>query len=144
MDTASSTEIQPAVTPPQPVVTPAQPAVTPLELLYGKLTLNTSLLVTIDNLKRKGFNNSDIPCLILSVLEVYNSYTSSTRAHTLTVDDVQTLLERVYNYLVDKYDLVAPSERLAMYSLFNASLKLCLAVPNVKKEVTSCLKFFRC
>jgi hypothetical protein len=95
-------------------------------------------------LKIYGFTNASIPMLILSITNAYNSYTTATRAHALTVDDMQVLLERVYNYLVDKYNLIAINDRLAMYNLFDLSLKLCLATPNIKKKIKSCLHFFRC
>jgi hypothetical protein len=115
-----------------------------IDVLYNKMILNSSLLATINDLKINGFTNASIPLLILSSMTTYNSYTSATPAHTLGTDDIQVLLERVYNYFVEKYDLIDVPNRLAMYNLFDASLKLCLAMPNVKKEITSCLKFFRC
>jgi hypothetical protein len=121
-----------------------QPVYNTVDTLYNKVILNSSLLSTIHNLKTNGFNNASIPLLILSITNAYNSYTMATRSRKLTVDDMQTLIERVYNYLVEKYDLIALPDRLAMYNLFDLSLKLCLATPNVKKEVNSCLKFFNC
>ena len=116
----------------------------PIDVLYNKMILNSSLLSAISDLKTNGFTNASVPLLILSVMSTYNSYTAATPVHTLGTDDIQVLLERVYNYFVEKYDLIDVPNRLAMYNLFDASLKLCLAMPNVKKEMTSCLKFFRC
>jgi len=121
-----------------------QPVYNTIDTLFNKVILNSSLLSTIHDLKTNGFNNASIPLLILSITNAYNSYTTSIRARKLTVDDMQVLIERVYNYLVDKYDLIAVPDRLAMYNLFDLSLKLCLATPNVKKEVNSCLNFFNC
>ena len=121
-----------------------QPVYNTIDTLYNKVILNSSLLSTIHDLKTKGFNNSSIPLLVLSITNAYNSYTISMRSRKLTVDDMQVLIERVYNYLVEKYDLIAVPDRLAMYNLFDLSLKLCLATPNIKKEVNSCLKFFSC
>ena len=115
-----------------------------VDILYNKIILNSSLLITINNIKTNGFTNATIPLLIMSMITTYNSYTTFTPAHKLTTDDIQVLLERVYNYLVDKYNLIDVADRLAMYTLFDASLTLCLAIPNVKKEANSCLKFFKC
>lgn len=115
-----------------------------IDLLYNKIILNSPLLIAVHNLKTTGFTNATIPQLILTMIATYNSYTTSTPAHRLTSDDLQVLLERVYNYLVEKYDLVNTPDRLAMYNLFDISLTLCLAIPNVKKEVNSCLNFFKC
>ena len=137
----------PAQAPAQaPVQAPVQaPAPTDrIDFLFNKMILNSSLLSTINGLKTNGFNNASIPHLILSIMATYNSYTAATPAHALTVDDIQVLLERVYNYFVEKYNLIDVEHRLAMYNLFDTSLQLCLAMPNVKKEVTSCLKFFKC
>lgn len=129
---------------PAPALLPLPAPADTIDLLYNKMILNSSLLAAIGNLKSNGFTNASIPLLILSVMTTYNAYSAATPAHTLTTDDVQVLLERVYSYLVEKYNLIDMPERLAMYMLFDASLKLCLATPNVKQEVTSCLKFFRC
>jgi hypothetical protein len=128
----------------QEVKLPKQALMDSVDTLYNKMILNSSLLTTIHTLKTDGFNNASIPLLILSMMASYNSYTKATPAHTLTIDDIQVLLERVYNYFVDKYDLVDVTHRLAMYNLFNVSLKLCLEIPNVKKNVTSCFNFFKC
>ena len=123
---------------------PKQALMDSVDTLYNKMILNSALLATIHTLKTDGFNNASIPLLILSMMASYNSYTKATPAHTLTIDDIQVLLERVYNYFVDKYDLIDVTHRLAMYNLFNVSVKLCLEIPNVKKNVTSCLNFFKC
>lgn len=139
--------LEPAPVPalvPLPAPVPALVPVDTVDLLYNKMILNSSLLAAIGNLKTNGFTNASIPLLILSVMTTYNAYSAATPAHTLTTDDVQILLERVYSYLVEKYNLIDMPERLAMYMLFDTSLKLCLAIPNVKQEVSSCLKFFRC
>ena len=134
----------PAPVVPAPVVSKALIKVEPIDILYNKMILNSSLLATISDLKTNGFTNASIPLLILSVMATYNSYSAATPAHALGTDDIQVLLERVYNYFVEKYDLIDVPHRLAMYNLFDASLKLCLAMPNVKKEITSCFRFFKC
>ena len=136
----------PVVQAPEPskVQVPALVSYDSLDTMYNKMILNSALLSTIHTLKNDGFNNASIPLLILTMMATYNSYTNATPANRLTLEDIQILLERVYNYLVDKYDLIDVQHRLAMYNLFNVSLKLCLAIPNVKKEVNSCLNFFKC
>jgi hypothetical protein len=135
-------EVQPVA--PLPVQKTLITRVDSLDTLYNKIILNSSLLSTIHDLKTTGFTNASIPLLVLSIIATYNSYTTATRAHALTVDDIQVLLERVYNYLVDKYNLIDVPNRLSMYNLFELSLKLCLTTPNIKKDVSSCLKFFKC
>lgn len=128
------------------LLTPAAVSTTTdaIDILYNKMILNSSLLSTINTLKTNGFTNASIPLLLMSITTTYNGYTTATPRHALTVDDMQVLLERVYNYLIDKYNLVDAADRLAMYNMFDASLKLCLAIPNVKKNLNSCLKFFKC
>ena len=139
---SSSLEVQPAA--PLPAQKTLITRIDSLDTLYNKIILNSSLLSTIHDLKTTGFTNASIPLLVLSIIATYNSYTTATRAHALTVDDIQVLLERVYNYLVDKYNLIDVPNRLSMYNLFELSLKLCLTTPNIKKDVSSCLKFFKC
>lgn len=138
-EVVTPTIVTPEVVVPTPVV-----VVDNVDILYNKIILNSSLLITINNIKTNGFTNATIPLLIMNMMMTYNSYTTSTPGHTLTTDDIQVLLERVYNYLVDKYNLIDVADRLSMYTLFDASLTLCLAIPNVKKEANSCLKFFKC
>jgi hypothetical protein len=131
----------------QTLVTAPASAPIPLDIvdtLYSKIILNTSLLSTVHELKTSGFTNASIPLLTISIITLYNSYTAGMPAYVLDTDDIQVLLERVYNYLVEKYDLIDAKDRLAMYNLFDGCLKLCLAIPNVKKEITSCLKVFSC
>lgn len=114
------------------------------DVLYNRLVLNTGLLVLVNNLKVKGFTGADIPVLILSIMGAYNIYTNVRPTHLLTTDELQVLLERVYNYLVDKYNLVDSEQRPAMFELFDTSIKLCLAMPNVRKDINRCLGFFGC
>ena len=140
-------EVQPLEVQPAPPLSAQKTLITrvdSLDTLYNKIILNSSLLSTIHDLKTTGFTNASIPLLVLSIIATYNSYTTATRAHVLTVDDIQVLLEKVYNYLVDKYNLIDVPNRLSMYNLFELSLKLCLTTPNIKKDVSSCLKFFKC
>ena len=107
---------------PAPVVSKALVKIEPIDALYNKMILNSSLLSAISDLKTNGFTNASIPLLILSVMATYNSYTAATPAHALGTDDIQVLMERVYNYFVEKYDLIDTPHRLAMYNLFDASL----------------------
>ena len=135
--------VVPTITlPPPPPSTPN--LADPTNILYNKMILNTSLLTLINSLKNKGFTGSDIPSLMLCVLSIYNNYTTNTKSHTLSVDDIQSLLESVYNYLVDRYDLVESSQRLSMFELFDTTLKLTLSMPNVKKDVSRCFRFLKC
>jgi hypothetical protein len=132
----------PLLAPPSPIL--VSTSLDPNDILYNKIILNTSLLILINNLKTKGFSGADIPSLILCIVGTYNNYTSFTPSHKLSIDDVQTLLERVYNYVVDKYNLIDIIQRPAMFELFDMSLKLCLETPNIKKDIKKCLNFFNC
>jgi len=132
------------MTAPVHAISTIKPSFDKVDTLYNKIILNSSLLSTIHDLQIKGFDNASIPMLILSITSAYDSYIYAKPSHAITVDDLQVLLERVYNYLVDKYNLIDVKDRLAMYNLFDLSLKLCLATPNIKKNVTSCLNLFKC
>jgi hypothetical protein len=117
---------------------PAPTAPTVADLLFNKIIYNASLLSTVQYMP---LHAGTIPTLIFSILTAYNGYTFTTPAHKLTEEDIQTLLERVYQYLVEKYNLIDEADRLNMYALFDASLRLCLARPNVKKEISKCKCF---
>ena len=120
------------------IVTPAMVVpslvVDKVDIFYNKIILNSSLLITINNIKTNGFTNATIPLLIMSMITTYNTYTTFTPGHKLTTDDIQVLLERVYNYLVDKYTLIDPENQAVCFLMFTSALKLLLAVPAVKNK----------
>lgn len=116
-----------------------------VDLLFTALSTNTIILSTVHNIKTRGkfeeshskLEASDIPILLLGI---YNEYQNNNKKVVLTIDDLQILIERVYNYLVDKYTLIDPVNQAACFLMFSSALKLLLAVPAVKNK--KC--FFTC
>ena len=109
-----------------------------VDLLFTALSTNTIILSTVHNIKSRGkLETSDIPVLMLGI---YNEYQNNNKKVVLTIDDLQILIERVYNYLVDKYTLIDPENQAVCFLMFTSALKLLLAVPAVKNK--KC--FFTC
>jgi len=109
-----------------------------VDLLFTALSTNTIILNTVNNIKSRGkLEASDIPILLLGI---YNEYQNNNKKVVLTIDDLQILIERVYNYLVDKYTLIDPVNQVVCFLMFSSALKLLLAVPVVKNK--KC--FFTC
>jgi len=109
-----------------------------VDLLFTALSTNTIILSTVNNIKSRGkLEASDIPILLLGI---YNEYQNNNKKVVLTMDDLQILIERVYNYLVDKYTLIDPVNQAVCFLMFSSALKLLLAVPVVKNK--KC--FFTC
>jgi len=109
-----------------------------VDLLFTALSTNTIILNTVNNIKSRGkLEASDIPILLLGI---YNEYQNNNKKVVLTIDDLQILIERVYNYLVDKYTLIDPVNQAVCFLMFTSALKLLLAVPVVKNK--KC--FFTC
>jgi hypothetical protein len=109
-----------------------------VDLLFTALSTNTIILSTVHNIKTRGkLEASDIPILLLGI---YNEYQNNNKKVVLTIDDLQILIERVYNYLVDKYTLIDPVNQAVCFLMFSSALKLLLAVPAVKNK--KC--FFTC
>ena len=109
------------------------------EALYSSIMNNTQLLTLVDTIKTRGkLTPGDIPGLVLCVLQIYNI----DKTIIMTSADVKILLEKVYNALVDKYNLVEDVNRGACLSLFDMSLQLALTVPIIKQEATKCWSWF--
>ena len=103
-----------------------------VDLLFTALSTNTIILITVHNIKSRGkLETSDIPILLLGI---YNEYQNNNKKVVLTIDDLQILIERVYNYLVDKYTLIDPENQAVCFLMFTSALKLLLAVPAVKNK----------
>jgi hypothetical protein len=112
---------------------------TAAEVLYTSIMNNTQLLTLVESIKARGkLLPSDIPGLVLCVLLIYNT----DKTVIMTTPDVKILLEKVYNALVEKYNLVEDANRGACLSLFDLSLQLALTTPIVQQEGARCWAWF--
>lgn len=117
----------------------AQTHSTAADVLYTSIMNNTQLLTLVGSIKTRGkLEASDVPGLVFCVLQIYNA----DKTVVMTSADVKILLEKVYNALVDKYNLVEDVNRLACLSLFDTSLQLALTVPIVQQEAKKCWSWF--
>lgn len=111
-----------------------------IDVIYQQLITGTDILALIYKIQDNGFSSKDIPGLMLTVLTAYNN----NQHVSLSISDVQLLLERVYIYLVTTYNLITPENRADCFTMFAMCLKLALSTPKLQSNINSCFSFFGC
>ena len=109
-----------------------------------KLILDDPIFITkVENsiksiVKDNKVDQSDIPEFVFLIMEAYNSLPKA----KLTKEEIPEFVSCVYNYLVDKYNLIPEEERSKYESLIVSSIKLVLMNPqleNLSKWKCYCL-----
>ena len=109
-----------------------------------KLILDDPIFITkVENsiksiVKDNKVDQSDIPEFVFLIMEAYNSLPKA----KLTKEEIPEFISCVYNYLVDKYNLIPEEERSKYESLIVSSIKLVLMNPqleNLSKWKCYCL-----
>ena len=107
-----------------------------------KLILDDPIFITkVENsiksiVKDNKVDQFDIPEFVFLIMEAYNSLPKA----KLTKEDIPEFISCVYNYLVDKYNLIPEEERSKYESLIVSSIKLVLMNPQLK--ITTNRKFY--
>lgn len=87
--------------------------------------VETSIKSIIKDNKVEQIN---IPEFVFLIMEAYNSLSKA----ILTKKEIPEFISYVYNYLVDKYNLIPNKERYKYESLVTSSIKLVLMTPQLK------------
>ena len=111
-----------------------------IDVIYRQLITSTDILTAIGTIQVKGFSVIDVPSVMLLVLMAYNA----NQHVSLPIDDVQILLERVYNHLISTYNLITSENRADCFAVYVTCLKLALSTPKPHKVIKSCFRFFMC
>jgi hypothetical protein len=113
---------------------------------FQLLTINpffiTNLEASIKNILKDGkIDKYDIPEIIFLITNAYNL----SEQVRIKKQDLPILIKLIYNYIVDKLDLIPNDKRDEFEELVNSALKLVMIQPAVFRNINSCLgKLFSC
>ena len=99
-----------------------------------KLILDDPIFITkVENsiksiVKDNKVDQSDIPEFVFLIMEAYNSLPKA----KLTKEEIPEFISCVYNYLVEKYNLIPKEERSKYENLIVSSIKLVLMNPQLE------------
>ena len=113
-----------------------------LELLIKDPNFIKNLETSVKNILKDGkIDQYDVPELVFLITDAYNSMQSV----RLEYKDLPVLIKLIYNYMVDKLDLIPVDKRAEFERLVDSALRLVMLQPAVSRGVNSCLgKLFSC
>ena len=84
---------------------------------------------SVRNILKDGkVDETDIPEFVFLIMEAYNSLPKA----RLTKEELPEFVSCVYNYLVEKYNLIPKDQRAKYETIVTSSVKLVLMVPQFK------------
>jgi hypothetical protein len=114
--------------------------------VFRALTTDEAFLKRVDTsvtaiMKDGKIDQYDIPDLVFLITDVITSNTSN---FNLTTDSLEALLVLLYNFIVNKYNLIpTDGNREGFKRLFESSIRLAMLQPVVDKAVKNCFSFCR-
>jgi hypothetical protein len=114
--------------------------------VFRSLTADEAFLTRVDTsvtaiMKDGKIDQYDIPDLVFLITDVIATNTSN---FNLTPDSLEALLVLLYNFIVNKYNLIpTDGNREGFKRLFESSIRLALLQPIVDKAVKNCFSFCR-
>ena len=98
------------------------------------ITFVTNVKAAVGRIMKDGaVNESDIPDIILVILETVNLMKSV----RVTTDQLSALIKMLFHYIMDSYSLIVADKKAAFDKLLDYSVRLFLLKPNATKEVTN-------
>ena len=140
--------VVPVVVEAAPAPAPA-PTVVPLdkdvEALFKAITTDSSFLarvkISVDKIMHDGkVDQYDIPEIVFVISETVNSLPS----FQLTSEVVPVLIKMLYNFIVDKYNLVPEDKKADFERMVDSSLRLLMLQPKIKEGLNRCFAFLSC
>ena len=118
---------------------------TNIMVIFRTLTTDQAFLQRVDTtiiaiMKDGKIDQYDIPDLVFLIADVISQIENT----SLTVDSLEALLTLLYNFIINKYNLI-PSDgnRDGFKRLFESSIRLAMIQPTVKKTINRCFSFCR-
>ena len=113
-----------------------------LDILIKDPNFIKNLETSVKNILQDGkIDQFDIPEFIFIITDAYNSM----HKIRLNYDDLPVLIKLIYNYMVDKLDLIPVEQRTDFERLVDSALKLVMIQPAVARGVKLCFgKLFKC
>ena len=123
------------------MTTPAIVTTTTDDIIFTQITSTPTIISIVTGIKIRGtLEVSDVPSLLFCI---YTEYEKD-KKNVLSTSELKILIDRVYLHLIEKFDLIEEANRDACFAMFDASLKLLLAVPAVKNNVIKCFRLGGC
>jgi hypothetical protein len=113
--------------------------------VFRTLTTDEAFLdrvnTTITAIMKDGkIDQYDIPDLVFLIADVINQLENT----QLTSDSVEALLVLLYNFIINKYNLIPTDGNTEGFKrLFESSIRLAMIQPIVKKTINRCFSFCR-
>ena len=113
--------------------------------VFRTLTTDESFLQRVDTtiisiMKDGKIDQYDIPDLVFLIADLINQI----ELIQLTTDSMEALLTLLYNFIINKYNLIpADGNREGFKRLFESSIRLAMIQPAVKKTINKCFGFCR-
>ncbi len=100
------------------------------------------LEASVKNIMKDGkIDQYDVPELVFIITDSYNEMSR----FRLTYDELPQLIKMIYNFMVEKLNLIPEDKRSEFDRLVDSALRLVMMQPVVKQAVTSCFsKIFPC
>lgn len=136
-------DINSATPVPKPTPTPTIPKVVSdaLEILTKDTNFVNNLETSVNNILKDGkVDHHDIPEFILLITEAYNAMTNI----RLERRDLPLLIKLIFNFMVEKLDLIPVDARPDFERIVESALRLVMLQPAVSRGVNNCIKLFGC
>jgi hypothetical protein len=91
-------------------------------------------------MKDDKIDQFDIPELVFLITDAYNE---TTNLH-LSYEDLPILIKMLYNFIIEKFNLIPEDKRADFEKLVDVAIKLVMLQPKVKQQVTGCLGWLGC
>lgn len=126
------------------VVAPAQSTLDKdVEALFKVITTDSGFLTrvkeSVDKIMHDGkVDQYDIPEIVFVISDAVNSLPT----FQVTKEVVPVLIKMLYNFIVNKYNLVPEDKKADFERMVDSSLRLLMMQPNIKEGLNRCFAFF--
>ena len=114
-----------------------------VDALFKAITTDSGFLarvkISVDKIMHDGkVDQYDIPEIVFVISDTVNSLPS----FQLTSEMVPVLIKMLYNFIIDRYNLVPEDKKADFERMVDSSLRLLMLQPKVKEGLNRCFGFF--
>ncbi len=97
--------------------------------------------LSLTNVMKDGkIDQYDAPELVFLITDAYNEMSNL----RLTYEELPVLIKMLYNFIIEKFDLIPMDKREDFSRLVDVAIKLVMIQPKVEQQVTKCMSWFSC
>ncbi len=97
--------------------------------------------LSLTNVMKDGkIDQYDAPELVFLITDAYNEMSNL----RLTYEELPVLIKMLYNFMIEKFDLIPMDKREDFSRLVDIAIKLVMIQPKVEQQVTKCMSWFSC